>query len=318
MTVSRRIRLAARKWHCLLARSEAATRAYIPVVSTVARLTPSKRLRTMIRWAVTGQNIPWKPLAFAPHRVTAGNHTAIRLYPHLGEFDQAALFSRRLDYEPAEFVWLEDHAASRYDAIVEIGANVGLYSVFFDALARASEGGRLRRIYSFEPSLPAYRRLLANLAINKATTVEPFTVAISDRTGFADFYHPEGHLMNGSLFREFASVFAENVESSSIVCLAGMELAALFERHHRVLLKIDAEGAGRNIVSSMAPIIERHRPDLLIEVLDGADAELRELEVLAPYACFGFANCGPVRRDHLFADPLCFDWLLTMSPQDIG
>jgi len=58
--------------------------------------------------------------------VVVGARTKIRLVPHLGEFDEAALWSRRLGYEDAAFLWLESNTADRYDIIVEIGANVGV------------------------------------------------------------------------------------------------------------------------------------------------------------------------------------------------
>jgi hypothetical protein len=119
------------RWHCLVARAETTTRLYIFIVATIARLTPSYRIRDMVEWAVTGQNVPWKPLAFTPRKVVLGDRTEIELRPHLGEFDQAALFRSQLNYEAPVFAWLERHASDRYDAVIEIGANVGIYSVFF-------------------------------------------------------------------------------------------------------------------------------------------------------------------------------------------
>jgi hypothetical protein len=99
----RRVRMPVYRWHCLVARSETATPLYILVVATMARLLPSCRIRDMVEWAVTGQNVPWKPLAFAPRKVVLGDRTEIKLKPHLGEFDQAALFRSELNYEAPVF-----------------------------------------------------------------------------------------------------------------------------------------------------------------------------------------------------------------------
>ncbi len=135
MDIGRLLRVAAHRWHCFIARWETPTRLYVGFLSGLARRVPS-RLSAMIEWALTGQNIPWKPLAFAPRPVVVGRHTTIRLTPHLGEFDQAALFGNRLESDRAVFSWLERHACGRYDAVLDIGANVGLYSLFFDASIR--------------------------------------------------------------------------------------------------------------------------------------------------------------------------------------
>jgi FkbM family methyltransferase len=271
----------------------------------------------MMDWVVMGQRVPWKSLAFAPRKVVLGDRTKINLKPHLGEFDGVALFSNQLGYEPAIFAWLERHASDRYDAVIEIGANVGVYSVFFDALIRDCPGGRLRKVYAFEPSRKAFARLLANLEANDARYVEPFAVAVSDETGFSLFYEPEGHLTNGSLNREFAELFGRTVRDTMVVTLAGPTLAALFARHERVLLKIDAEGCEPQILAAMAPVLGRHRPDLLIEVLQGVDKQLMALECLAAYAYFRLNVEGPLRCDTLTADPVDRDWLLTTSPHKL-
>jgi FkbM family methyltransferase len=184
----------------------------------------------------------------------------------------------------------------------------------FDSLIRHCPERRLRRVYAFEPSRRAYCRLVANLEANDARFVEPFAVAVSEETGFSLFYEPEGHLTNGSLGRGFAAHFSTTVRDRMVVTLAGSSLGELFARHERVLLKIDAEGFEPRILGTMAPILERHRPDLLIEVLEGVDKQLQALDCLEAYARFQLTAEGPSRRASLISDPVDRDWLLTMSP----
>ena len=88
-----------------------------------------------------------------------GRDTETLIVPHLGEFDQRALFSKRLDYEEPVFRWLSDNFPEKYDLIVEIGANVGVYTIFLDALAKNRSTLQLRQIVAFEPSPGAYGRL---------------------------------------------------------------------------------------------------------------------------------------------------------------
>lgn len=309
----RRLRRAAETLHRSIARSEAATRLYFKLVSGLARRAPS-RLREMAKWAALGQNIPWKPLEFAPRAVIVGDDSPIRLYPHLGEFDGAALFDRRLDYERAVFRWLEAHAGARYDAIVEIGANVGVYSVFFDTLTRRSDA-RLTKIYAFEPSQTVYARLLANLAVNDARAVTPFCVAVAKASGFTRFFEPDGHLTNGSLAQDFAQSFSADVRETLVLAVDAMALEPLLAAHRRVLVKIDAEGLEPEILAAMEPLLEAYRPDLLIEVLPEIDRRLRAAPCLSPYGFLHlFTDDGPRRCDSLVADPSARDWLLTASP----
>jgi FkbM family methyltransferase len=317
MSFGKRIRIAMYHWHCFIARGEMATRFYIFALSAIARCMPSRRIRDLMEWSVTGQQVPWKPLAFPSRKVVVGNRTQIRLKPHLGEFDQAALFRSRLDYEGSGFTWLERHAPDRYDAVIDIGANVGIYSIFFNALIAHAPASRLRKVYAFEPSRTAYFRLLANLEANDACSVEAFAVAVSDESGFSQFYEPEGHLVNGSLSPAFAEQFSHSIADNTVVTIAGSELGKLFARHQRVLLKIDAEGLEPRILTAMATILERHRPDLLIEVLQGVDVQLNAADWVAAYACFHLTAEGPSRREALTADPLHRDWLLTTSPYQL-
>jgi FkbM family methyltransferase len=309
----RLIRLAVYRWHCLIAKSQLVTRLYVNVVAAIARHVPYSTLQGRLEWAVTGQQVPWRPLSFAPRKVLVGNKTALSLIPHLGEFDQAALFRKRLDNEVSILKWLEQHAVGRYDAVIDIGANVGYYSVFFDALARANPHGRLQNIYAFEPNLEPYRRLLKNLECNDARHVTPFTLAISDKGGFAEFYQPDGHLTNGSLSLGFAQLFASPSQRSMVGTVNAQELEFFFARHTNILVKIDAEGYEPEILSAMAPLIARYHPDMIIEVLQGIDEKVRALACLQYYSFFQFGKQGLVGHANLFANPEDRDWFFTMS-----
>jgi FkbM family methyltransferase len=314
MSARRLLRKAAYHWHRLLARSERATRLYVGTVGAVVKHLPNRYVAGMTEWCVTAEGVPWKPLAFAPREVIVGAHTSIRLHPHLGEFDQAALFRKALDYERPVFAWLEANAAERYRAVIEIGANVGVYTVFLDALIKSSPGSRLRHVYAFEPSAQAYDRLLANLRANAAEHVTPFAVAIADATGLITFHEPEGHLTNGSFSREFAAQFSPSVRASTVMAVEASVLADILANQAPVLIKLDAEGAEPQILAALAPVLQRHAPDLLVEVLPGIDERLERLEALAPYTRLLLTPEGASAHRGLRADPSHRDWLLTRSP----
>src|SRR5436853_2547835 len=93
--------------------------------------------------------------------------------------------------------------------MIEIGANVGVFSAFVGATAHAQS--HALRVFAFEPGRAAYARLIENLQLNRLNDVQTFNCAVGHETGFADFFEPVGHLTNGSLSREFASQFNEDV-----------------------------------------------------------------------------------------------------------
>lgn len=251
----------------------------------------------------------WPEMRFSAREVIVGENTRINIHPHLGEFDDVALFSRRLRYEDSSFRWLEANAADRYDLIVEIGANVGAFTVFFDVLAR--RGSRLKSIIAFEPSREAYGRLMSNLETNGAATVMPFNAAVGMSSGFQTFYEPEKHLTNGSFQREFSAIFSETVNATTVLTVAAADLASFITQGQKALLKIDVEGFEPQLLQAMSGLIKQHHPDLLIEVLPGTPEPLDRLDSLAGYIRHLITSDGLKVCPALYACETERDWLLT-------
>ena len=140
-------------------------RSYLSVLSVLSRQMPlhlSARIQEYIN------RFAWPDMTFKSRSIAVTDSVMISVVPHLGEFDQAALFRKTLNYEAPVFEWLKDCAAKEYDMIIEIGANVGIYTVFLDALIKAGRS-RFTKVIAFEPSREAYRRLLENLRANNVT-----------------------------------------------------------------------------------------------------------------------------------------------------
>lgn len=62
--------------------------------------------------------------------------------------------------------------------VLDIGANIGIYSLVADKLV-----GGTGRVWAFEPSTEAYNMLLANLSLNKVASVVAEKIALSDTVG---------------------------------------------------------------------------------------------------------------------------------------
>src|SRR5207237_10347053 len=113
-----------------------AAQAYLIVLSVISRHCP-KQVSDRIRNSVN--EIVWPVINFKPRTVGLGGNIEILLVPHLGEFDQAALFTKKIDYEEPVFEWLAAQVTSNYDLVIEIGANVGVYTAFLDRLIRSEK-----------------------------------------------------------------------------------------------------------------------------------------------------------------------------------
>jgi FkbM family methyltransferase len=208
---------------------------YIAAMSVLSRRLPIY-LSARIQNSIT--QFKWPEPSFKPKSVIFPHNIEIFLVPHLGEFDQSALFKKKLDYEITVFGWLAEHALHQWDKIIEIGANIGIYTVFLDALINSTKP-RLRKIIAFEPSLIPYRRLVENLSINRSQHVDVFNAAVGTKSGLQSFFEPAGHLTNGSLLQEFAAIFADTVTETTVLVIGAHELERYFVDTNKVLIKID-------------------------------------------------------------------------------
>jgi FkbM family methyltransferase len=242
--------------------------------------------------------------------VMLAHNVKVSIVPHLGEFDQSALFRKQLDYEAPVFAWLADCALNEYEEIIEIGANIGIYTVFLDALIRNAPNSRLRKIIAFEPSQMPYRRLVENVYVNQCQHVDIYQAAVGIKSGFAQFFEPAGHYTNSSFVREFAAIFADAVSETTVLVIAAHELGRYFGDSEKVLIKIDVEGFEPSLIIALTPLIDKYHPDLLIEVLDTTVDKLNNAEILAGYRKFLITPDGLRESQYLFASNHHRDWFL--------
>ena len=305
--------------HALIARGPHwLVKGYFLLLSLVSRNLLSLTNQERVRNVMFGHS--WPAMAFGPRRIVLGRAVEVRLVPHLSEFDEQALYMRQFDYEPAMFRWLEQQAGV-YDLIIEIGANVGIYTIFFDALRRKRPGqkqvsAKTQVIVSFEPSPEAYRRLQRNLEINGAEIVT-FQAAVGVQSGQQAFYEPVGHLTNGSFVRSFAELFAAAVDQTTVETVAAADLEKWLATSAKALIKLDVEGFEPELLAALAPLLEKYHPDLLIEVMPSTVELLEAIPTLARYDRFLVTAEGPRPEEKFYFSQAYFDWFLTW-PKEVA
>lgn len=84
-------------------------------------------------------------------------------------------------YEPSSFEFFRKHIKPN-DTILDIGAHIGLYTVFFSKLSNG-------KIYSFEPTRETAKVLRRTIRLNNCKNkVIPVEAAVAEKSGTATFY----------------------------------------------------------------------------------------------------------------------------------
>jgi FkbM family methyltransferase len=295
--------------HRWIAGSRSLARIYfsvIPHISRRASETVRQRLRNGINSAT------WPSISLRPYPVIVGQHTEITLHPHFEEFDLDAALTTRLPYEQEVFTFLESRLDA-YGSVIEIGANVGVFTVFFAQCFKRL--GYDRTVYAFEPSRRAYQRLLENVTANSVDNVVCFNCAVGAVSGFAELFEPEGHLTNGSLDAEFAQMFGAAVKASPTIVITGNMIDDLVKAKGATLLKIDVEGAEVEVLRSLEQFIVSRQPDIILEVLPMYEDHLNSLSFFhkAGYSLFHITPEG-LDRQTKFIGGVYRDYFLTVRP----
>jgi FkbM family methyltransferase len=283
--------------------SSVTAKPYLYLLSTISRWVDRPNFTRRVVSSLSG--ISWPMVEFRPRNVRVGD-VEILLYPHFGEIGIESLFAKTWGYEPSSYRWIEAHA-SDFDAVIEIGANIGVFTVFFDYLARRA-GVRLKQIYAFEPAPLNFASLRSNMLANQCSRIMAFNVAVGERGGFLPFYEPLMNLDQSSLNRLFVARWSEDFQERLVPAIAAADLEVLFRLHDRVLLKLDVETYEPQLISALASILDRYRPAVMIEVLKST-AEALDAAPWPPNYRAYLLDEHLTEHPHFFAHPTYRDWL---------
>jgi len=166
-------------------------------------------------------------------------------------------------HEPELSAWLVDNVEpAEGDIFLDIGANVGWYSLIFSRLAKP---GSL--IFAFEPDPLNSRLLRQNVEMNGADSVEVIEAAVAESTGRSKLYqYNENNLGRHSMLAASGQtvVDVETIGLDDFWAKRG-----LGSRSVRVL-KIDVEGyeyfalsSGQAVLQNCSLILSEYSPDIM-------------------------------------------------------
>lgn len=188
-----------------------------------------------------------------------------------------AMLSNNDDFVAERYFWLGPDAyepmslriwsalARKSPVVLDVGAYTGVY-----ALAAAT-ANRKAKVYAFEALDRVYHRLLLNKEVNGLGNLQVVPVAVAHEPGEVELkvYAGESVLVTGSSVigantREVAQT--KRVRADSLDSLLAFDASS-----PRVgLLKIDTEGAEHLVLRGASSILDRCRPDIICELLPGA------------------------------------------------
>lgn len=160
-------------------------------------------------------------------------------------------------FEVEEVSYLES-VLKEGDIFIDIGANVGLFSLF--ASPKVGDTGR---VISFEPTPITYNRLIENISLNDFKNIEARQLALSDKAGDMDFFiSNNGYDAWNSLASSSDNKLQESIKVP--VSTLDKELERIDKSNIR-LVKIDVEGWEKFTLLGGLTFLENFSPILMVE-----------------------------------------------------
>ena len=162
------------------------------------------------------------------------------------------IYTKLPEYFEMKFV---NKIINKKDIVIDVGSNLGSYSLI--AASKMSSG----KVYAFEPSKIAYKRLLENIKLNNfENKIIPLDLAVSDKKGRISFSETDRSEVSHVSYLQFKQ---------------GLKVRSItldnFVKRQKIkkirLLKIDVEGYEYKVLKGASEILEKGIVDyLLVEI----------------------------------------------------
>ncbi len=179
------------------------------------------------------------------------------------------------------------------DTVVDVGANIGFFTLIFSELV-----GKNGKVYSFEPSQREFLHLCENININKCRNIFLNQLALSNNNGFSKM-----NVLSESKFGAYNSlrrlshskVQNEKIQIENVRTLTFDSYLALFPESIPSLIKIDVEGFEKQVLEGMQSLLSTdNSPCLIIEICEGThkDEGGSTQELITYIESFGYQLYG--------------------------
>jgi FkbM family methyltransferase len=119
-------------------------------------------------------------------------------------------------------------------------------------------------VYSFEPTYETYKLLLDNITLNNKFNIIPFNNAVSDENNILNI--PVIRLVPRTKLNNYGGNMVINDSDISTTKVYSIKLDDLDYKKPISFIKIDVEGYENKVINGAKRIIEKYKPNLLVEI----------------------------------------------------
>ena len=161
------------------------------------------------------------------------------------------------DYEQSSFKFFIRHAKPG-DTVLDIGAHIGLYSVFFSKLTKG-------KVYSFEPTPSTSAVLRKTIEINHCESdIIVVQAAVSEKPGLATFYSNDIEVSTSNSLLDLKLSDSSNRHGAYQVHVVSIDDFRAKNNLTINILKIDAEGVELEVLNGARETFLQDRPIAII------------------------------------------------------
>ena len=166
--------------------------------------------------------------------------------------------------EPETIAWIEKFIKDR-EIFIDVGANVGIYSLYVASLHRNSF------VCCFEPFLANYLRLEENISLNLLPNIKAFNAGLGNQTRMVNFYSPK--IEPGSSGGQVGTTVDEHGKKFNYLSMQQIpvyrfdDFMYLFKLPPPNHIKIDVDGQEEQVIAGMATTLQNYLvKSVLVEV----------------------------------------------------
>lgn len=186
------------------------------------------------------------------------------------------------------------------DTIFDVGANIGSTTLPFGKMVKNGE------VFSFEPSMSNYKRILANMELNPSIkNIHIFDKGLGEKKERVKLYKVDAN--NPGMNRILPGNEENNYDFEEIVTGTMDDFVQEYKPKKINLVKIDVEGYEMSVLKGAVAVLETYKPALFIELDDenlkgnGSSAkELVSFLVDRKYQCINVLDSKPVDSSNDF------------------
>lgn len=162
------------------------------------------------------------------------------------------------EYEAGEIDFMQN-SLSEGDVLIDIGANIGLYTLY-----GAKAVGKSGSVFAFEPFSLNYDNLIKNISINHFSNIIVEKKAVSDNSTPINIYYDKNE-KNSGMASSYLTEYSHEEQVESITLDQYLEDKSLNKIN---FIKIDIEGGEFRALRGMQKTLKKYNPVLQVEVLD--------------------------------------------------